>query len=203
MFALVLPPSLSGVLRAHLGLRLWLVLLCGVGFGVVATAKEDKRAEIATMRDRVVADMVALRPEVAGRLQRAEGYAVFSNVGVKILMASTASGRGVVTRQVNGREARIYMRMASLGVGFGFGVEDFRALFIFHDRRALEDFVTRGWDFSGQVKAAVKSDDKGRVLGGSTNALEGVEVFRLTKSGVVLQATLEGTKYWRDKKLNN
>ena len=30
----------------------------------------------------------------------------------------------------------------------------------------------------------------------------GVEVFQITKNGVALQATLQGTKYWKDKELN-
>ena len=30
----------------------------------------------------------------------------------------------------------------------------------------------------------------------------GVKLFQLTESGLALQATIQGTKYWKDKDLN-
>ena len=32
--------------------------------------------------------------------------------------------------------------------------------------------------------------------------MPGVEVYQLTKNGVALQVTLQGTKYWKDRDLN-
>jgi hypothetical protein len=32
--------------------------------------------------------------------------------------------------------------------------------------------------------------------------IPGVEIYQITKNGLALQATLQGTKYWKDKKLN-
>lgn len=34
------------------------------------------------------------------------------------------------------------------------------------------------------------------------NHSEGVEVIQITENGLALQATLQGTKYWRDRDLN-
>lgn len=95
-----------------------------------------------------------------------------------------------------------FMKMGSAGVGIGLGVKDFRAVFVFSSKDKLRTFVESGWDFSGQADAAAKSDKKGAAASGAGNLAEGVEVFQITKNGLALQATLQGTKYWKDKDLN-
>jgi len=62
--------------------------------------------------------------------------------------------------------------------------------------------MEKGWDFSGQADAAAKSDDKGAAVSGAVTVMPGVEVYQLTKNGVALQVTLQGTKYWKDRDLN-
>ena len=81
-------------------------------------------------------------------------------------------------------------------------MKDFRALFIFTDKDKLDAFVEKGWDFSGQADAAAKSDNKGTAVSGAVTVMPGVEVYQLTKNGVALQVTLQGTKYWKDRDLN-
>lgn len=179
-----------------------MVLLLAPG-AVFAAKAEVKRAEIRAMRDAVLAELHQRSPGVERKLAAAVGYAVFSNVGVKLLAVSTAGGRGVVVSKAApaGRQ-EVFMRMGSVGLGFGIGLKDFRAVFIFYDQAKLDDFIARGWNFSGQVDAAVKSDEKGRSLAEAATLGDGVEVIQLTKSGLALQATLQGTKYWSDRKLN-
>ena len=70
------------------------------------------------------------------------------------------------------------------------------------DQAKLTTFIDKGWDFSGQADAAAKSDKKGGALAGAETVIPGVEVFQITKNGLALQATLQGTKYWTDKDLN-
>ena len=67
----------------------------------------------------------------------------------------------------------------------------------------LDAFVEKGWDFSGQVDAAAKSEKKGAAVAGAATVIPGVEIYQITKNGLALQATLQGTKYWKDKDLNN
>ena len=95
------------------------------------------------------------------------------------------------------------MKMGSAGVGIGLGVKDFRGIFIFYDKDKLESFIEHGWDFSGQADAAAKSGEKGAQAAGAGNISEGVEVVQITENGLALQATLQGTKYWKDKDLND
>jgi len=163
---------------------------------------DEKRTEIRKMRDEVLAELYHLHPEAKTKIKKAAGYAVFTNVGVNLIFASVAGGKGIVVKSGFLSDTETFMKMGSAGIGIGLGVKDFRAVFIFEDKAKLEAFVDKGWDFSGQADAAAKSDDKGAALAGAGTVIPGVEVYQITKNGLALQATLQGTKYWKDKDLN-
>ncbi len=163
---------------------------------------EAKRDEVRKMRDEVLARLYEAHPGAKARIRDAAGYAVFSNVGVNVFFASVAGGTGIVVERGTLRDTETFMNMGSAGVGLGLGVKDFRAVFVFSDRARLREFVDKGWDFSGQADAAAKSDDKGTAVSGAVTVIPGVEVYQLTKNGVALQLTLQGTKYWKDRDLN-
>lgn len=177
-------------------------VLIGPPLLAARTGADEKRTEIRKMRDDVLVELYKLHPEAKSRVKQAAGYAVFSNVGVNLIFASVAGGRGLVIQSGFLSDTETFMKMGSAGLGLGLGVKDFRAVFIFHDKAKLRNFVEKGWDFSGQVDAAAKSDDKGAALTGAATVIPGVEVFQITKNGIALQATLQGTKYWKDKDLN-
>lgn len=170
-----------------------------------AAAKDspaERRKEILAMRDEVLKELGKLDPAARSRVNKAEGYAVFSNIGVNLIFASAGGGSGVVVEDGFVSDTETFMRMATLGIGLGLGVKDFRAVFIFHDQQALKNFIEKGWDFSGQADAAAKSDKKGAAAALAGTAIPGVEVIQITKNGIALQATLQGTKYWKDRDLN-
>lgn len=175
-----------------------LALVLGTGT-LSAASIEDERNAVREMRDEVLHELYALKPNAEGRIAKAEGYAVFSNVGVNLIFASFAGGHGVVVEK-GGTET--YMKMGSAGIGLGLGVKDFRGVFVFYDRKALDDFIKYGWDFSAQADAAAKSDDKGGQVGLAGTARNGVEIYQFTENGLALQATLQGTKFWQDAALN-
>lgn len=163
---------------------------------------KTQRAEIREMRDSVLKELFELKPELESRLKKAEGYAVFSNVGVSLIFASLAGGKGIVVEHGMLKDDETFMKMGSAGIGLGLGVKDFRAVFIFTSEDTLKTFIEKGWDFSGQADVAAKSDEKGGTLGASGTAVRGMEVYQITKNGIALQATIQGTKYWKDKELN-
>jgi lipid-binding SYLF domain-containing protein len=186
-------------------IRLLSVVLACVLVAPLLQAKDsadEQRAKIREMRDEVLGEFYKQKPELKARVKKAAGYAVFSNVGVNLVLASFAGGHGLVVEHGLVRDTETFMKMGSAGIGIGLGVKDFRALFIFADDEHLQEFVEKGWDFSGQADAAAKSDKKGAAAAGSGSALPGVEIYQLTKNGLALQATLQGTKYWKDKDLN-
>lgn len=191
----------------HSLLRPLATLLClcaALGSSPVLAAKSDdeRRAEVRGMRDKVLAELYRLHPKAKDKIKAAKGYAVFSNVGLTALFVSVAGGHGIVVRQGLLKDQETFMRMGSAGLGLGLGVKDFRAVFIFTDADKLDDFVTKGWDFSAQADAAAKSDEKGAAKSGAGSVFQGVEIYQITKNGLALQATLQGTKYWRNKDLN-
>ncbi len=152
------------------------------------------------MSQDVLANLYELKPETKKMIAGAEGYAVFSNVGINLVLFSAGGGRGVVIDNESGQ--RTFMDMGSAGIGVGLGIKDFRGVFIFHSRSALDRFVDYGWDFSGQADAAAKSGDKGVEENLAATVVNGVSLYQLTESGLALQATLQGTKYWKNKRLN-
>lgn len=178
-----------------------LLIVTSLPVTALAASKSDRRrAEILETRDSVLADLYADKPGAAAEVQGGEGYAVFSNVGVNLILFSAAGGKGVAHDNKSGRN--IFMKMGSAGIGLGLGIKDFRAVFIFHTRKAFDQFVDKGWDFSGQADAAAVSGDKGGEANVAADIGSGVTVYQLTKTGLALQATLQGTKYWQNSKLN-
>ncbi len=176
------------------------LLLAWPAVAFAAKSADEQRADTRKVRDQVLAEIYKANPSVKDKVKKSAGYAVFSNVGINLVFASFAGGKGVVVDR-KGKET--FMKMGSVGIGIGLGVKDFRALFVFTDQARLDTFIQKGWDFSGQADAAAKSDDKGAALAEAGTVLPGVDVYQLTKNGLALQATLQGTKYWRDRDLNN
>ena len=91
--------------------------------------------------------------------------------------------------------------MGEVGIGLGAGIKDFRAVFVFHDRAALERFLDVGVSIGGQADAAAKAGDLGAAVSGEA-IVDNVTVYQLTQSGLALQAIIKGTRYWRDPQLN-
>ena len=58
------------------------------------------------------------------------------------------------------------------------------------------------WDASAQADAAAKAEDKGDAWAGAVNVAPGIRLYQLTQMGLALQATIQGTKFWKDGELN-
>ena len=93
------------------------------------------------------------------------------------------------------------MKMAELGIGLGVGAKDVRAIFIFNTPAVLERFVNYGWQAGGHADAAAKAGDKGAAAGAEV-LIEDMTVYQLTKTGLALEMTVKGNKYWKDGNLN-
>lgn len=162
--------------------------------------KEEDRAKVQSMRLMVLNRLYKEEPGAYDEVQKSAGYAVFSNVGVNVVLFSGGYGYGIAHDNATGKDT--YMEMASAGLGLGLGVKDFRAVFIFRDKDAYSQFVEQGWDFTGQADVAAKAGHKGGELSEAVTVLPDVKVYQLTETGLALQATLQGTKYWKDSDLN-
>ena len=161
--------------------------------------REDKRRAVQDMRTQVLSDLYKIKPQTRSMISQAPGYGVFSNANVNIIFASFGGGYGVVKNNKTGKN--VYMKMGELGVGLGLGLKDFRAVFIFHDEQTMNDFINSGWEFGAHADAAAKASDMGAAVGGEI-LIDNITIYQLTESGLALQATVKGTKYWKDDALN-
>lgn len=133
-------------------------------------------------------------------IKNSYGYAVFSNVGINFVVFSAEGGIGLAHDNKTGKNT--YMNMASGGVGFGLGLKDFKAVFLFENKKVFDNFVNYGWEANAQADAAIKYKEEGKALNGAITVAPGIRLYKLTKSGLALQATIQGSKYWKDSDLN-
>lgn len=159
---------------------------------------EQKRQSIEQMRASTLNTLYKEKPYAADTIERAAGYAVFSNANVNLIFASAGGGYGVVHSNNGGVT---YMKMGEIGLGLGLGAKDYRLVFVFHTKQALNRFVNDGWAFGGQMDAAAKAKEKGDAIGGEIT-VDNITIYQLTETGLALQATIKGTKFWRDDALN-
>ena len=179
---------------------LWAVfLLAGCG-GPKGANPDEKRQAVRDMAQETIMKVQKIEPQAKTYMDSAVGYAAFSNTGVNLLLLSTGNGWGIAHDNETGKET--YMKMFSAGVGVGLGVKDFRGVFIFTTREAFDRFVESGWQAGAQADAAAKAGEKGGAVAGAIDVAPGVKLYQITESGLALQATIQGTKYWKDDELN-
>ncbi len=161
---------------------------------------EEKRQAAQSMRSETLAQLYKVHPYAKTQIGQAAGYGVFSNVGINLFLLSTASGWGIVRDRKTGHDT--YMKMYSVGIGPGLGIKDFRGILVFTSESALNQFVEDGWDASAQADAVAKVEDKGDAWAGSVDVAPGIKLYQLTQHGLALQATIQGTKFWKDDELS-
>jgi len=174
--------------------------LLGFAGNTWAASPAEARAEIQKMRAATLERLYKVHPAARADVQKAAGYAVFSNVGINLILLSAAGGSGVAHDNHSGKDT--YMKMVSGGFGIGLGVKDFRGVFVFSTTEKLNQFTNSGWEASAQADAAAKAGDKGGAAAGAITVAPGVNLYQLTENGLALQATIQGTKYFKNDDLN-
>ncbi|WP_371188794.1 YSC84-related protein [Thalassotalea maritima] len=162
-------------------------------------SKQEKRQAVLNMKDETLTQLYKDKPDVRSQINAAAGYAVFSNANVNIIFVAAGGGYGVAKNMKTGKYT--YMNMAEGGVGLGFGAKDYRIVMVFHSEQALNQFIESGWTFGGNADAAAKAGDKGGSVEGEAYYGD-VTVYTFTEAGLALQATVKGTKFWKDSDLN-
>lgn len=186
-------------MKMALGLLALLILTSCTISGLNNGTPEERRQSIQSMREEVLAELYAIKPDTRAQLNNSAGFAVFSNANINLIFASFGGGIGVIHDNNSGADT--FMRMGEIGVGIGAGVKDFRAVFVFHDVDTLERFLDVGIAVGGQADAAAKAGDLGIAVGGEA-VIDNISVYQLTQSGLALQAIVKGTYYWKHADLN-
>jgi lipid-binding SYLF domain-containing protein len=159
--------------------------------------KSEKSRKMATQ---TLQDLYKRQPTTQAAIQKSAGYAVFNNMGTNLLVVSTARGSGIAVNPQSKQET--FMKMVSAGAGLGVGVKDYRVIFVFDNDKAFTQFLDSGWSGSAQADAAAKAGTSGAAYSGAVEVAPGVWVYQITKNGLALQLTLQGTKYYKDDDLN-
>jgi len=176
------------------------ITLVTANLASAADTPDEKRDKSRKMAAQTLKDLYKLQPTSKAAIQKSAGYAVFNNMGAHLLLLSTARGAGIAVNSKTKNET--FMKMISAGVGLGLGVKDYRVIFVFENDKALADFLDSGWSGSGQADAAAKAGEKGGAYSGAVEVAPDVWVYQITKNGLALQLTLQGTKYYKDDDLN-
>jgi lipid-binding SYLF domain-containing protein len=171
-------------------------------FGPKGDSVEDKRAKVRKDRDEVLAKLYASHPEAKAKIENAAGYGTFHNMNLNLFLLSSGHGYGMVVDK-GGKET--FMCMGSLGGGLGIGGKELSVVFIFKNADVMNKFIESGWQFGGEADATAKAGSLGTAAakeGGVDTGGNLFEIYQMTDTGVALQATVAGTKYWKDKDLN-
>jgi lipid-binding SYLF domain-containing protein len=162
---------------------------------------DEQRAEIRKMRDQTLKELFRVQPDARRQVEKAAGYAVFSNFGMKILVAGGGSGTGIAVDNKTKKET--FMKMAEIQAGLGFGAKKFRLVWVFEKKSDLDRFTNSGWELGAQTTASAKVAGQGaNVVSGAVSVTPGVWIYQLTDDGLALELTAKGTKYYKDADLN-
>jgi lipid-binding SYLF domain-containing protein len=177
-----------------------IVMLLACGLASAKDSPDEKREKTRKMAVQTLNDLYKVQPTAKGAIQKSAGYAVFNNMGTNVLLLSTARGAGMAVNSKNKQET--FMKMISAGAGLGLGVKGYRVVFVFESDQALARFLDSGWSGSAQTDAAAKAGKEGAAYSGAVEVAPDVLVYQMTKNGLALQLTLQGTKYYKDSDLN-
>jgi len=184
-------------------------LLAALGLGLQACSTapmsqyqvDEQRASVREMANETLAQQLYQQyPGARRQIERAAGYAVFSNFGLKVLFMGSATGEGLAVSHATRRET--FMRMVELQPGYGFGVQRFRLVFVFETPQAFDQFVSSGWEFGANAMASAqtRTQQMGSQLGMSVSP--GVLMYQLSDQGAIVGVSLTGAKYYPDPDLN-
>lgn len=186
---------------------LGLALLAGCSTDVRESPGENPSAALEQARDSVrgmardtLQRLYAEQPGAQQAVEHAAGYAVFSDFGTKILITGSGSGKGIAVDNATRHET--FMRMVEFEAGLGFGVQEFRQVWVFQERADFEQFINSGYEFGGEAALAAKASGQGDAYAGAVSVSPGVWLYQITQDGLAAELTFKGAKYYRDKGLD-
>lgn len=155
-----------------------------------------KRQAIDEMAGQVLDRLFQEEPGARAAFDASAGYAVFDSLKFALLI-SGGGGVGVAVDRTSGE--RTYMKMATGGVGLGLGGQSYQIVFLFEDEPTFRRFVDKGWQADASASAAAGTSGENV----SSSFRHGMMVFQFTNSGLMAQADVSGTKFWKAKKIND
>ena len=178
------------------------VLLLGLP-GLVSAQDKEEQSKEETERQEINAmakgTLDRLFTESAGSkdlYDKAYGYAVFAGTQTALALAG-GRGKGVAVDKESG--ARTYMKVASVGAGVGVGIQKLKTVFLFETKERFDSFVEGGWEGDSTAGAAAGVDG----AAAARSFTNGMTFYQLNDKGLIAQASVKGTKYSKNDKLNS
>jgi lipid-binding SYLF domain-containing protein len=197
LFVLALSAALvSGPTSAQLLQNLEDKVIGKPGPEQIAAAREEVNAAAQA----ALSALYALQPAARRAIEGAAGYAAFSTIGMKLLIAGGTSGKGIAVDQRT--RARTYMRMTQVQGGLGFGVSKNQVIFVFTTQSALANFINQGWEFGAQANLSAVAQGEGGMFTGAASLAPNVYVYQITETGLNAELTVAGTRFYADQDLN-
>lgn len=165
-----------------------------------AASVTEQRAQINELHDKTLQKLYAKYPHAQRVINECYAYATLSNSGVKVLFIGSSHGRGVAINNQTGE--KVYLRMKELSAGLGIGAKEYNLIFLLNTPEAWENFIVGKTRFGASAEASADDGVSGGTIEGAEYVAPGVWVFQMTTKGLALEATLKGTKIYKDKKLN-
>lgn len=159
---------------------------------------EETRAKLDAMTDETLAHLFEDVPASQPLFEHSAGYAVFDTRKLTVFPVTAGAGRGVAVDRVT--EGRTYMQMATGGLGASLGIGGFetQVVMLFETEALLQDFVRDGYDAAAEAEAKFDDDTTHEAL----RFDNGRKVFVLGTRGWRVAASIGGSKFWPDRKLN-
>jgi len=155
----------------------------------------ERRGKIDAVAEKTLDRLFEEAPSSKNLHKKAYGYAVFSNVKVAVGV-SGGGGSGVAVASKSGE--RTYMKMGTAGVGLGLGGRKYQVVFLFEDEKTFANFVNKGWQADTSANATAGTTGAG--VASTFN--NGIAIYQFSEKGLMAQAEIAGTKYWKTDKLN-
>ena len=182
--ACVLSPSLSRPALADDEIPKWKSL-----------EREAKRAKIDDTAQQALDELFTKSVKAETLFKKAYGWAVFDNLKLALIV-SGGGGNGVAVDKDTGE--RTYMKMGTAGIGLGLGGQTYQVVMFFQDKGTFVNFVENGWQADAGLTAAAGTEG----VNPSVGFVNGLAIFKITDTGLMANADVAGTKYWKNKKLN-
>lgn len=180
------------------------VLMCLLTATTAFAAKDsaaEQRWQIDQLSAKTLDKLYAKYPHARRVIDNCYAWATLSNSGVEVLFIGSSHGRGVAVNNRTGE--RVYLRMKELSAGLGIGAKEYNLIFLINTPEAWENFIVGKTRFGASAEASADDGYSGGTIEGAEYVAPGVWVFQMTTKGLALEATLKGTKIYKDKKLNS
>ncbi len=176
------------------------MLLTATAFAKSDEAVSQQRAEIRHMSALTLERLYEKYPAARRVIGECYAYATMSNSGVKIIFFGSAHGRGIAYNNETGEE--VFMKMREVSGGLGLGAKEYDLVFVFDDKEAWDSFIAGKTRFGSAAEASASDGVSGGSIEGADIAAKGTWIYQMTTKGLTLEATLKGTKFYKDKALN-